>query len=126
MRDTGKLKHKGVVLTMGIFGTKASREPNIRIVKQGAGSRVLDFTEFMDQQMKQRIKSGVLEWMDKVDIFESFYIPKRESEGWVPIKGGRNDGDRFKISWQVGNDVIVGQYNDGESTVTERIKKVKK
>jgi len=111
---------------MGIFGTKASREPNIRIVKQGAGSRVLDFTEFMDPQMKQRIKSGVLEWMDKVDIFESFYIPKRESEGWVPIKGGRNDGDRFKISWQVGNDVIVGQYNDGESTVTERIKKVKK
>lgn len=111
---------------MGIFGTKASREPNIRIVKQGAGSRVLDFTEFMDPQMQQHIKSGVLDWMDKVDIFESFYIPKRESEGWVPIKAGRNDGDRFKISWQVGNDVIVGQYNDGESTVTERIKKVKK
>jgi hypothetical protein len=82
--------------------------------------------ELMDKEMKKRIRSGVLEWMDKVNIFEAFYIPKRESEGWVPIKGGRNDGDRFKISWQVGNDVIVGQYNDGESTVTERIKKVKK
>ena len=42
-------------------------------------SRVLDFTEFMDQEIKQRIRSGVLEWMDKVNIFEGFYIPKRES-----------------------------------------------
>lgn len=85
----------------------------------------MDFSEFMDQEMKKRIRSGVLEWMDKVNIFEGFYIPKRESDGWVHIKGGRNDGDRFKISWQVGNDVIVGVYNDGESTVTERLKKEK-
>jgi hypothetical protein len=111
---------------MGIFGTKTPREPNIRIIKQAAGSRVLDFSEFMDTEMKKRIRSGVLEWMDKVQIFEDFYIPKRESEGWVAIKGGRNDGDRFKISWQVGNEVIVGQYNDTQSTVTERLKKAKK
>ena len=111
---------------MGIFGSKTPKQPSIRIVKQGAGSRILDFSEFMDSEMKKRIRSGVLEWMDKVNIFEGFYIPKRESEGWIPIKGGRNDGDRFKISWQVGNDVIVGEYNDGESTVTERLKKAKK
>jgi len=95
-------------------------------MKQAAGSRVLDFSEFMDAEMKKRIRSGVLEWMDKVQIFEDFYIPKRESEGWVAIKGGRNDGDRFKISWQVGSEVIIGEYNDTLSTVTERLKKVKK
>jgi hypothetical protein len=111
---------------MGIFGTKTPREPKIKIIKQGTGSRVLDFSEFMDAEMKKRIRSGVLEWMDKVQIFEDFYIPTRESEGWAAIKGGRNDGDRFKISWQVGNEVIVGEYNDTQFTVTERLKKAKK
>ncbi len=111
---------------MRIFGTKPPGEPKIKIIKQAAGSRVLDFSEFMDAEMKKRIRSGVLEWMDKVQIFEDFYIPKRESEGWVAIKGGRIDGDRFKVTWQVGNEVIVGEYNDTQSTVTERLKKVKK
>ena len=110
---------------MGIFGSKTPKRPSIRIVKQGAGSRVLDFSEFMDSEMKKRIRSGVLEWMDKVDIFESMYIPQRQSEGWVAFKGGRNDDDRFRITWQVGEDVIIGQYNDGESTVTEKLKKKK-
>lgn len=111
---------------MGIFSKGSPKEPKIRIIKQGAGSRVLDFSEFMDQDMKQRIRKGAIEWMDKVDIFESFYIPKRESEGWVVIKGGRNDDDRFKVTWQVGNEVIVGSYNDLEWTVTERLRKQKK
>ncbi len=110
---------------MGIFGPKTPKQPSIRIVKQGAGGRVLDFSNFMDPEMKKRIGSGVLEWMDKVDIFETFYIPQRLSEGWVVIKGGRNDDDIFKVTWQVGDDVIVGQYNDGESTVTEKLKKKK-
>jgi hypothetical protein len=108
---------------MGIFGSKTPKQPNIRIVKQGTGSRVLDFTEFMDPEMKKRIKSGELQWMDKVDIFEAFYLPLRQSEGWVAIKGGRNDDDRFRVTWQVGEDVITGQYNDGEFTVTEKLKK---
>jgi hypothetical protein len=117
---------------MGIFSSKTPKQPSIRIVKQGAGSRVLDFSEFMDPEMKKRIRSGVLEWMDKVQIFEGFYMPQRESEGWVLIKGGRFSEDftadedlRFKVTWQVGADVIVGQYNDGESTVTEKLKKKK-
>jgi hypothetical protein len=110
---------------MGIFGPKRPGSPQIRIVKQGAGSRVLDFSEFMDQDMKKRIKTGVLEWMDKVDIFEAFYIPKRESEGWTLIKGNyrsANSEDRFKATWQVGDDQISATYNDGKFTVTERLK----
>lgn len=63
--------------------------------------------------------------MDKVEIFETFYKPQRESEGWVAIKGGRNGDDRFRVTWQIGEDVIVGQYNDGEFTVTEKLKKQK-
>ena len=113
---------------MGIFGSKAPREPQIKVVKQGAAGRVLDFSEFMDQEMKQRIRRGVLEWMDKVQIFEGFYMPKRESEGWILIAGNYKSSmsdDRFKVEWQVGDDVIVGEYNDGESTVTERLKKKK-
>jgi hypothetical protein len=110
---------------MGLFGSKKPKQPSIRIVKQGAGGRVLDLSEFMAPEMKKRIRSGVLEWMDKVDIFETFYIPQRQSEGWVIIKGGRNDDDRFRVTWQVGDEVIVGQYNDGESTVTEKLKKKK-
>jgi hypothetical protein len=113
---------------MGIFGTKQPKEPQIRVTKQGASGRILDFSEFMDQEMRRRINGGVLEWMDKVNIFESFYIPKRESEGWVLIGGNyksSNTDNRFKAEWQVGEDVIVGKYNDGESTVTERLKKTK-
>jgi hypothetical protein len=94
-------------------------------VKQLSGSRVLDFTEFMDDAMKQRIKGGTLDFMDKVTIFETFYIPIRESEGWLAIKGGRSDGDRFKVTWRVADQVLIGTYNDLEFTVTERVKKTK-
>ena len=107
---------------MGIFGSKAPKEPQIRVVKQTPAGRVLDFSEFMDKEMKQRIKAGTLDWMDKVEIFEFFYIPKRISEGWVLVKGGRSDGERFQVEWKVGNENIAAKYNDGESTVTERLK----
>ncbi len=111
---------------MGFFGSSKSSEPQIKVIKQGVGSRVLDFTEFMDSEMKKRVRSGVLEWMDKVDIFETFYIPKRESEGWILIKGNYkspNTDDRFKVTWQIGDELMNATYNDGESTVTERVKK---
>jgi len=110
---------------MGIFGSKAPNEPQIKVVKQTAAGRVLDFSEFMDEEMKQRIRQGTLDWMDKVDIFESFYIPKRISEGWVLVAGGRNDGERFRVEWKVGDESITAKYNDGESTVTEKLKKKK-
>jgi len=110
---------------MGIFGSKAPKEPQIKVVKQTTAGRVLDFSDFMDKEMKQRIRGGALEWMDKVEIFESFYIPKRISEGWVLVKGGRNDGERFQVEWKVGDESIAATYNDGESTVTEKLKKKK-
>ena len=60
-----------------------------------------------------------------MEIFESFYIPKRLSEGWELAKGGRNGGERFQVEWKVGDETIAAQYNDGESTVTEKLKKKK-
>lgn len=110
---------------MGIFGSKSAKTPKIQILKNSNGSRVLDFTEFMPQEMRTRISAGVLDWMDKVDIFETFYIPQREAEGWVLVKGNyksSNTDDRFKVTWDVGGQIIVASYNDGKSTVTEQLK----
>lgn len=110
---------------MGLFSPRTPKPPQIRIIKQSDRSRVLDFSEFMDDSMKRRTRSGTLDFMDKVTIFEDFYIPTRESEGWVAINGGRNDGDRFNVTWQVADQVLIGSYNDLEFTVTERVKKTK-
>ena len=111
---------------MGLFKPRTPKPPQIRIIKQLSGSRVLDFTEFMDDAMKLRVKSGTLQWMDKVDIFETYYIPIRESEGWLLFEGNYkspNSEDRFKVTWRVGDQVLIGSYNDLEFTVTERVKK---
>ena len=113
---------KRILDIMAIFGSK---EPKIRVIKQGKGKRVLDFSEFMDKDMKQRIRKGVAEFMDQVAIFEYFYMDQRISEGCVLTKGGRNDDDRFKVTWQVGGETIVGTYDDGEFTVTEKLKSKK-
>ncbi len=114
---------------MGLFGARTPKEPQIRVMKQNTAGRILDFSEFMDKEMKQRISVGILEWMDKVSIFENFYIPTRESEGWTLISGNyksASGGERFKVEWKVGLETIVAEYNDGDSTVTERLKKKKK
>lgn len=110
---------------MGLFSSRTPKPPQIRIKKQLSGSRVLDFTEFMDDAMKQRIRNGTLDFMDKVAIFEDFYIPTRKSEGWIVANGGRNNDDRFKVTWQVADQFLIGTYNDLEFTVTERVKKTK-
>jgi hypothetical protein len=110
---------------MGLFSSRTPKPPQIRIIKQSSGSRVLDFSEFMNDSMKRRIRSGTLDFMDKVAIFEDFYIPTRQSEGWLIIKGGRSNDDRFKVTWQVADQVLIGTYNDLEFTVTERVKKTK-
>jgi hypothetical protein len=121
------LLRKADTYIMAIFGSK---EPKIRVIKQGKGKRVLDFSEFMDKDMKQRIRKGVAEFMDQVANFEYFYMDQRISEGWVLTKGGRNDDDdddddRFKVTWQVGGETIVGTYDDGQFTVTENLKSKK-
>lgn len=105
-----------------------SQKPQVEVLKEGNNSRTLGFSSFMDAEMKSRIKNGELEWMDKVAIFEDFYIPSRKSQGWTPVEGGRggSNEDRFKIEWSIGDQVIVGTYDDFEFTVTERLKKNRK
>lgn len=106
----------------------ASTDPQVRVIRQGNGSRTLDFSACMDAAMKNRIKRGELEWMDKVEIFEGMYLPLRQKQGWVQSKGGRgsSNDDRFKIQWDIDGETIVGSYDDQEFTVTERIKKSRK
>ncbi|CAB4694548.1 unannotated protein [freshwater metagenome] len=115
---------------MGIFGSK---EPRMQIIKQGAGKRILSLHEFIEDKeaAKQYAKefSNVapnrLEFMDRVSLWEGVYLPMREKEGWVCIKGGRNGGDRFKVEWRVGEDMIVSEQDDWDGTISERLKKKK-
>ena len=101
------------------------------MVKQGAGTRVLSLYDFVEDKNAAKIYANEfahvapnrLEFMDRVFIWEDVYIPLREKEGWVRVKGGRNDGDRFKLEWKVGKDVIVAQQDDWEGLITERLKK---
>jgi len=118
-------------LYMGIFGSK---KPGIRIIKQGAGKRTLSLEDFIEDKAQARLYAkenahvapNRMEFMDRVSIWEGVYIPLREKEGWVQLKGGRNSGDRFKIEWQVGQDVIVASQDDWDGTITERLKASKK
>lgn len=122
---------------MKLFGRKEPKEPKepkkpeIRTTGDlRSGKRVLYFDEFMDKEMKHRIRNNIrpLEWMDKVDIFESWYIPDREAKGWVLIKGNYQSNsteNRFKVEWQYGDEVIIGEYMDEKFTVSERLKKKK-
>jgi hypothetical protein len=64
--------------------------------------------------------------MDRVSLWEGLYLPMREKEGWVCIKGGRNGGERFKVEWQVGAEIIIAEQDDWDGTITERLRKPKK
>jgi len=115
---------------MGFFG---SREPKIQILKQGVGKLVMSFNEFIEDKVTAQayaneyahVAPNRLEFMDRVQIWEGIYIPLREKNGWVIIKGGRNDGDRFKIEWRAGEDIVVATQDDWDGTISERIKKKK-
>lgn len=115
---------------MGFFGP---REPKVQILKQGAGKLVLSFNEFIEDKVAAQayaneyahVAPNRLEFMDRVQIWEGIYIPLREKNGWVSIKGGRNDGDRFKIEWQAGEDIVVATQDDWDGSISERIKKKK-
>lgn len=107
------------------FKISANDTPQMQVVKQGKNFKTFEFSQFMDSEMKQRIRRREIEWMDKVDIFETFYIPQRESEGWILMKGNYKSNsteDRFKVTWKVGDLTIVGSYDDLQWTVTERLK----
>lgn len=114
-----------------LFGSKEPKEPKIMVTGDlRSGKRILHFDQFMNKDMKYRIKNNIrpLEWMDKVDIFESWYIPDRESKGWVLIKGNYQSNsteNRFKVEWQYENEIVIGEYMDEQFTVSERIKRKK-
>jgi hypothetical protein len=67
-------------------------------------------------------------WADMGKSMGSFVplSPMREKEGWVCIKGGRNGGERFKVEWQVGAEIIIAEQDDWDGTITERLRKPKK
>lgn len=115
---------------MGIFGSK---EPKVQLVKQGAGKRILSLREFVEDKAAAKayakefshVAPNRLEFMDRIYLWEGVYLPMREKEGWVSIKGGRNGGDRFKVEWQVGEDLIVSEQDEWDGTISERLKKKK-
>lgn len=116
---------------MGMFGSK---EPKVQIVEQGVGKRVLSLYDFVEDKNAAKayarkyahVAPNRLEFMDRVSLWEGVYISMRLDQGWMWIKGGRLDGDRFKIEWQVGEDVIVAEQDDWDGTILERLKKKKK
>ena len=120
-----------IFLYMGFFG---QREPKVQILKQSAGKLVMSFNEFIEDKITAQtyaneyahVAPNRLEFMDRVYLWESIYIPLREKGGWVRIKGGPNSDDRFKIEWRVGDDVVVATQDDWDGCISERIKKSKK
>jgi hypothetical protein len=72
--------------------------PKVRIVKQGADKRTLSLQDFVEDKNAAKayakefahIAPNRLEFMERVSIWEGVYIPMREKEGWVSIKGVRN------------------------------------
>ena len=99
----------------------------VKIENLSSTKRILDFSQFLTSEMKARKKSGELEWMDLVEVFEGMYIPACEREGRKLLKGNyKSDSteDRFKVLWEVEGKKIQGEYTyNGEWwTVVETLK----
>ena len=76
----------------------------VKIENLSSTKRILDFSQFLTSEMMARKKSGELEWMDLVEVFEGMYIPACEREGRKLLKGNyKSDStdDRFKVLWEV-------------------------
>ena len=96
----------------------------VKIENISSNKRLLDFSQFLTPEMNARKKNGELEWMDLVEVFEGMYMGNCEREGRKLISGGRNDGDRFKVLWEVDGKRIQGEYiEDGRWwVITETLK----
>ena len=46
----------------------------VKIENLSSTKRILDFSQFLTSEMMARKKSGELEWMDLVEVFEGMYI----------------------------------------------------
>lgn len=89
------------------------RERAVDITQITAKKRELDFSKFLTPEMKARKKSGKLEWMDLVIVFEDFYMGNCQRQGWVLIKGNHlsnSTDDRFKVTWEANDLLIQGEY----------------
>lgn len=103
------------------------REESLGITQITAKKRELDFSKFLTPEMKARKKSGKLDWMDLVDVFEVFYMEYRQKQGWILKKGNylsNSTDDRFKVTWEVDDQLIQGEYTFDRRwwIVTETIK----
>jgi hypothetical protein len=113
---------------MRFFKTKP---PKVIVLQHAVGKRVLSLNEFIEDELAAKayakefvhVAPNRLRFMDRVTIWEGIYIPMRQKEGWVCIKGGRNDGDRFRVEWSVDDVVVVAEQDEWDGTVTERVKK---
>ena len=110
--------------------TSAPRQRSVDITQISAKKRELDFSKFLDPDMKARKKSGELEWMDLVVVFENFYMDTCEAEGRILKKGNRlssSTEDRFKVLWEVDDQLIQGEYKfDGRWWIVTETFKTKK
>jgi hypothetical protein len=105
--------------------------PKVIVLQHAVGKRVLSLNEFIEDKLAAKayakefvhVAPNRLKFMDRVTIWEGIYIPMRQKEGWVLIKGGRNDGDRFRVEWSVDDVVVVAEQDEWDGTVTERVKK---
>ena len=110
---------------MRIFG---NRSPKVRLISETSTKRVLDFSDFIEDKISAKnyakefahVAPDRVEFMDRVKLWESNYVPFRESQGWKIIKGGRNSDDRFRIYWQVGEQIIVSSQDDWTGLITEK------
>jgi hypothetical protein len=124
-----KLNKVAESLSKGASGDSATpRQQSVAITRLSATKRELDFSKFLTPEMKARKRSGELEWMDLVEVFEGMYIPTCEKEGRILKKGNylsSSTDDRFKVTWEVDGLIIKGEYkfDDRWWIVTETIKK---
>lgn len=118
-----KLKKSTQDAVEGADQSGVQREQTIKITQISAKKRELDFSQFLTPEMKDRKKSGKLDWMDLVEVFEVFYMKYRKKQGWIGKRGNSTD-DRFKVTWEVDDQIIQGEYTFDRRwwIVTETIK----
>jgi hypothetical protein len=106
------------------------KQQSVGISQISSTKRELDFSKFLEPEMRARKKSGELEWMDLVEVFEGMYMETCEKEGRILKNGNRlssSTDDRFRVTWEIDGLQIKGEYTfDGRWwIVTETIKNKK-
>ena len=122
------------LILAGVYGWYATANEGLggEFSSTFQGERTLDLSKNLPKdEAKQRqayadkhwhVRPSRLEFMDRVEIFEGMYLSMREEEGWVLVKGGRNDpnGDRFIVEWRFGKERISAEQDEWDGTITEK------